>query len=64
MDTYKIIRFYFKKGKRTIATGLSLEEAQAHCTNPEASSSTCRKWHNRQRTKTYGPWFDGYTLEK
>ena len=64
MDTYKIVRFYFKGSKRTIATGLSLEEAKAHCSDPETSSETCRKWHNRQTTKKRGPWFDGLTLEK
>ena len=58
---YKIQRLYFHGGRRTIATGLTLEQAQAHCSNPETSSSTCRKAANRRRTKTRGPWFDSYT---
>ena len=43
--------------------GLTLEEAQAHCNDPETSSSTCTKSAGRKRTKTYGPWFDGYEKE-
>lgn len=58
---YKIVRFYFKGGSRVIVRGLTLEEAQQHCQDPETSSSTCTKYHNRQRTKRLGPWFDGYT---
>jgi hypothetical protein len=57
---YRIIRFY-KSGKRkprTIKTGLTLQEAQAHCNDPETSSSTATKadYHTLRR----GPWFDGY----
>lgn len=62
---YKIVRMYFDRNipKRTIATGLTLEEAQTHCKDPETSSSTCTKPHNKLRTKRLGPWFDGYTEE-
>ena len=46
--TYKIIRFYQDRPDRTIATGLTLEEAQAHC----------------RRDDTHGDgWFDGYDEE-
>lgn len=47
--TYKVVRFYQDgRPNRTIKTGLTLEEAQAHC----------------QRDDTHGPdWFDGYTRE-
>ena len=62
-DRYKIVRFYFKGGKRTINTGLTLEQAQAHCNDPETSSSTCEKSVNKQRTRRMGKWFDGYTEE-
>lgn len=55
---YKIVRHYYPKGRnswgepnhrpnRTIETGLTLEEAQAHCSDPE--------------TRKEGEWFDGYT---
>ena len=57
---YKIVRMYFKGGKRTINTGLTLEQAQEHCSNPETSSSTCTLAKNVRRTKTMGAWFDGY----
>ena len=46
--------------KKTIKSGLSLEEAQAHCKDPETSSSTCRESINKQRTELCGRWFDGY----
>lgn len=63
MTTYKIVRMYFKGGSRTIKTGLTLEQAQAHCSDPETSSSTCTKSVNKARTRAKGPWFDGYTEE-
>ena len=60
---YKIVRSYFKTSirSRTIKTGLTLEEAQAHCSDPETSSRTCEKRVNVKRTEERGPWFDGYT---
>ncbi len=57
---YKIVRGYFKGGRRTIATNLTLDEAQAHCRDPETSSSTCTKSAGKARTRRMGPWFDGY----
>jgi hypothetical protein len=63
-DTYKIIRFYFRGNKRVVKRGLTLEEAQAHCRNPETSSRTCTSSAGRKRTRERGPWFDGYTQEK
>lgn len=63
MTTYKIYRSYFNKGKRTIETGLTLEEAQAHCKDPETSSRTCTTAKARAITKRNGPWFDGYEAE-
>ena len=60
---YKIVRFFTTSDyngtwRRTIKTGLSLEEARAHCNNPETSSSTAtgrlkKKYANLN-------WFDGY----
>lgn len=63
--SYKIIRMYFnpKIPKRTIKRGLTWEQAQEHCKDPETSSSTCTKPHNKRRTQQLGAWFDGYTEE-
>jgi hypothetical protein len=47
-QTYKIIRFRFDEVNEVIETGLSLEEAQAHC----------------RREDTHGDgWFDGYDVD-
>ncbi len=64
MATYKILRFFEKHPRRTVKTGLTLEEARKHCADPEFDSATCRKAINKARTKKMGPWFDGYTAEK
>jgi hypothetical protein len=62
---FKIVRFYFNRPgqARTIAHGLTLEEAQAHCKDPETSSTTCTEPAARRRTRQLGPWFDGYEKE-
>ena len=63
-NKYKIVRIYQNANRRrTIATGLTLDQAQAHCDDPETSSSTCNKASGRARTRKYGPWFDGYEAE-
>ena len=62
-DRYKIVRMYFRGGRRVIRTGLTLAEAQEHCRDPETSSKTCKKAANVRRTAHRGPWFDGYDLE-
>jgi hypothetical protein len=61
---YTIYRLYFRGGKRKIASGLTLEEAQAHCKDPDTSSSTCTSSVGRRRTKNCGPWFDSYSKDK
>jgi hypothetical protein len=65
MPTYKIRRHYQDTNfvTETIATGLTLEEAQEHCNNPETSSSTCTTAEANARTENFGPWFDSYTEE-
>lgn len=63
MGTYRIVRFYFEGGRRIIKRGLTLDEAQTHCSDPETSSSTCKKAGNKRRTKICGAWFDGYEKE-
>lgn len=66
-DTYKIVRHYFHavngSHRRVIARGLSLEQAQAHCHDPNTSSRTAYSAEARRRTKSRGPWFDGYDKE-
>lgn len=64
-DTYRIVRHYFNGPpyRRTIETGLSLEQAQAHCQNKDISSSTGTSASARKRTRERGPWFDGYEQE-
>jgi hypothetical protein len=58
MQRYKIVRSYFKGGKRTIRTGLTLAEAEAHCNDPQTSSRTAKG--KDAYTRRRGPWFDGY----
>jgi len=48
MTTYKIIRFRFEGTNRVVKSGLTLQEAQEHC--------------SRDDTKGDG-WFDGYAEE-
>ncbi len=65
MCKYKIVRMYFNRNvpRRTIKRGLTLEQAQEHCRDPETSSTTCTRYHGRKRTERLGSWFDGYTEE-
>jgi hypothetical protein len=58
---YKVERLYFKGGKRVIDRGLTLEQAQAHCSDPETSSRTCTTATGRARTRRMGEWFDSHT---
>jgi hypothetical protein len=60
--SYKIVRMFQRSDipRRTIKTGLTLEQAQAHCQDPETSSSTAKGYKARKRSEMYGPWFDGY----
>lgn len=64
MTTYKIVRHYLRTQLDLPGlTGLTLEEAQAHCRDPETSSRTCTTEGGKARTDELGPWFDGYTEE-
>ncbi len=50
--TYKIVRFYFRaKEQEVIKTGLTLDEAKAHCSDPASKSTNC---------PIEEAWFDGY----
>ena len=59
---YKIVRGYFNQAvsSRIILDGLTLDEAQKHCRDPETSSSTCTEPEGIRHTAEFGPWFDGY----
>lgn len=60
METYRIVRFYSDgRARRTIKTGLDLDDAQAHCNDPETSSRTAKKG----RGGATCDWFDGYEQE-
>jgi len=60
---YRIIRFYLAdKPRRTVRTGLTLEEAQEWCRRPEASSST--ELTVSRRTREHGKWFDGFERDR
>ena len=61
MDTYKIIRQFQNRESSEIEWGLSLEEAQLHCSNPETSS--CTTTRRSDLTRQYGHWFDRYEKE-
>ncbi len=63
--TYRIVRLYKDADirRRVIARGLTLEEARAHCSDPETSSSTATTPEAKARTAKLGPWFDGYESE-
>jgi hypothetical protein len=61
---YKIVRhFQNSYRKYTVRRHLTLEQAQAHCSDPETSSSTAKSKTAKARTRKYGAWFDGYTTE-
>lgn len=61
MNDYKIVRYFQSGRKRVIESGVSLEDAQAHCKDPESSSTTCKSSYKKAYTRAHGPWFDGYT---
>jgi hypothetical protein len=62
--SYKIVRYYFDRRPQVLARGFTLEEAQAHCQDPETSSRTARSAIARRRTARIGAWFDGYVGER
>ena len=63
--TYKIIRFFeSNKPRMIIKTGLTLEEAKAHCKSKETSSETATGLVEITLTRNFGRWFDGYEEEE
>uniref|UniRef100_A0A6M3JNU5 Uncharacterized protein n=1 Tax=viral metagenome TaxID=1070528 RepID=A0A6M3JNU5_9ZZZZ len=61
MTQYEIVRVFLTGRKRVVARGLTLEQAQKHCQDPQTSSYTCTSARGRRRTREQGPWFDTYT---
>tara|TARA_R100000008_G_scaffold69203_1_gene46535 strand:- start:988 stop:1164 length:177 start_codon:yes stop_codon:yes gene_type:complete len=49
--------------QRTVKRGLTLEQAQAWCRNPETSWRTATTPEATERTRRCGMWFDGYSKE-
>lgn len=62
MTTYKTILFRFNGGNKVLDRGLTLEEAQEICKDPDTSSRTCEKAANFKKWGD-GPWFVGYDEE-
>lgn len=64
--TYKIVRMFQNSdiSNRVIRRGLTLDEAQEHCRNPETSSATAKSAKARKYTERHGRWFDGFQVEK
>lgn len=65
MQTYRITRHYANPEHDSVVleTGLTLDEAQEHCRDPETSSNTCTEANNIAHTEKMGAWFDGYEEE-
>jgi hypothetical protein len=63
--TYKIVRFYqdSRIERETVETGLTLDEAQERCSDPETSSTTATNPEAMARTERCGAWFEGYCEE-
>lgn len=65
MATYRVTRRFFDDSipEQCREEGLTLEEAQKICRDPESSSRTCQDPDNVRMTELFGPWFDGYSEE-
>ena len=56
-DTYKIVRMYMRGKSRAVSGmgGLTLEQAQEYCHDPETSWKTCTKAAGKRRTAQMKP---------
>ena len=63
MVTYNIIRKFFEGAEEEIKSGLTLKEAQKHCSDRETSSRTATGAEAIALTEARGPWFDSYDEE-
>lgn len=66
MTTYRIVRKYQNDNEPEVEveTGLTLQQAQAYCKDPETSSTTCTSVEGKEHTRVFGPWFDSYSEEE
>lgn len=62
MTTYKTILFRFEGKNKVLDRGLTLEQAQEICSDPNTSSRTCEKASYFKKWGD-GPWFVGYDEE-
>jgi len=65
MSTYRIVRMFQNPyiPSRVVKRGLTLEQAQEHCRDPETSSRTATTPDAQRLTRSAGAWFDGYEEE-
>lgn len=63
--TYRIVRFFRRAEthRMIIRSGLTFEEAKAHCNDPESSSRTAKGIAGMSKPETAGDWFDGIEEE-
>ena len=63
--TYMIVRHYQDDDvdNEVIKRGLTMDDAKAHCSDPQTSSSTATDPEALMRTEEFGAWFDGWTEE-
>lgn len=63
---FKIVRNFYEDfyPSKVIKRGLTLEEAQAWCKDPETSSSTAKSKAAHKILQKYGEWYDGYAEDK
>ena len=65
MSTYRIVRLHRDNSRRSVLRrGLTLDEAHAHCRDPETSASTCEEEEAKEYTERHGAWFDAYEEER
>jgi len=63
---FRIVRRHYHDSleDQIIATGLTMEEAKAHCKDKETSSQTATSPEALAYTAEYGSWYDGYAEEQ